>query len=160
MARNSYSIGLLLIGLAVVLILGKIGVIHFVFAFLWPVVLLIPGLLFHVLYFNRSLPAGVLVPGGILTTYALMFFYCNIFGWHATSYLWPGFILGVAIGLYEFHLFDRNSDRGVWIAAMVLGIVATICFAITLLVKLGIYVIALLLIAAGVLIISRKPRSW
>ncbi|MFD0692780.1 LiaI-LiaF-like domain-containing protein [Paenibacillus sp. GCM10027628] len=160
MARNSYSIGILLIAVAVVLLLGKLGVFHFIASFFWPLVLLIPGLLFHFLFFNRTLPAGVLVPGGILTTYALMFFYCNIFGWSSMSYLWPGFILGVAVGLYELHLFDHNSDRGVLIGAMVLGIIAAVFFGMTLLFKLGIYVIALLLVLAGVVLIFRRPRSW
>ncbi|MEW9701645.1 hypothetical protein [Paenibacillus sp. SI8] len=160
MARNSYSIGILLIGVAVLLLLGKLGVFHFLAYFLWPLVLLIPGLLFHFLFFNRSLPAGVLVPGGILTTYSLMFFFCNIFGWGSMSYLWPGFILGVAVGLYELHLFDRSSDRGVWIGAMVLGIIAAVFFGMTLLFKLGIYVIAVLLVLAGAVMIFRKPKVW
>lgn len=160
MARNSYTIGILLIGIAVILLLGKLGVIHFIASFFWPLVLLIPGLVFHMLFFKRTLPSGVLVPGGILTTYALMFFYCNLFGWSAMSYLWPGFILGVAIGLYELHLFDRNTDRGVWIAAMILGIISAVFFAITLLFKLGVYVIAIVLVLAGAALIFRRPRSW
>ncbi|SDM89614.1 hypothetical protein SAMN04487897_101407 [Paenibacillus sp. yr247] len=160
MARNSYSIGILLIGLAVLLLLGKIGVFQVLLSFFWPLVLLIPGLLFHFMFFNRSLPAGVLVPGGILTTYAVMFFFCNIFGWGSMSYLWPGFILGVAIGLYELHLFDRGSDRGVLIGAMVLGIISTVFFGLTLLIKLGIYVIALILVLAGLLMIFRKRNVW
>ncbi|GGI43390.1 hypothetical protein GCM10008018_01830 [Paenibacillus marchantiophytorum] len=160
MARNSYSIGILLIGLAVVLLLGKLGFFHFVLSFFWPLVLLIPGLLFHFLFFNRTLPVGVLVPGGILTTYALMFFYCNVFGWGSMSYLWPGFILGVAVGLYELHLFDRGSDRGVLIGAMVLGIISAVCFGLTLLLHLGIYVIALILVLAGVAMIIRRRNVW
>ncbi|WP_261305743.1 hypothetical protein [Paenibacillus andongensis] len=160
MARNSYSIGILLIGLAAILLLGKLGFFHVLLSFFWPLVLLIPGLLFHVFFFNRSLPAGVLVPGGILSTYAIMFFYCNIFGWSSMSYLWPGFILGVAIGLYEMHLFDRGSDRGVLIGAMVLGIISAVFFGLTLLIHLGIYVIALILVVAGLVMMFRKRNVW
>ncbi|CAN7442035.1 hypothetical protein LJR153_002932 [Paenibacillus sp. LjRoot153] len=159
-ARNSYSIGILFIGLAVLLLLGKLGVFQLLLSFFWPLVLLVPGMLFHFLYFNRRLPAGVLVPGGILTVYALMFFFCNLFGWGSMAYIWPGFILGPAIGLYELHLFDRGSDRGVWIAAVVLGIISAALFALTLLVKLGIYVIALILVVAGLSMIFRKRRLW
>ncbi|WP_312886387.1 hypothetical protein [Paenibacillus plantarum] len=148
------------IGLAVLLLLGKLGVFQFIFSFFWPLVLLVPGLLFHLLYFNRRLPAGVLVPGGILTVYALMFFFCNLFGWGSMAYIWPGFLLGPAIGLYELHLFDRGSDRGIWIAAMVLGVIAAALFALTLLVKLGIYVIALILVVVGLSMIFRKRRLW
>ncbi|MCD1261537.1 hypothetical protein B5M42_022295 [Paenibacillus athensensis] len=160
MARNSYSVGVVLIGLAVVLLLGKLGVFHFVGSMLWPLFILVPGLLFHALFFGRIWPAGVLVPGGILTTYALMFLFCNFVGWGAMSYLWPGFILGVAVGLYEFHLFDRNAERGVLIAAMILAAVAVGLFGMTLLFKLGVYVIVLLLILAGVFMILRKPKIW
>lgn len=76
------------------------------------------------------------------------------------AYIWPGFILGPAIGLYELHLFDRGSNRGIWIAAMVLGIISAALFALTLLVKLGIYVIALILVVAGLSMIFRKRRLW
>lgn len=159
-ARNSYSIGILFIGLAVLLLLGKLGVFQLLLSFFWPLLLLVPGLLFHFLYFNRRLPAGVLVPGGILTTYALMFFFCNLFGWGSMSYIWPGFILGVAIGLYELHLFERGSDRSIWIAALVLGVISAALFGLTLLFKLGIYVIALILVVAGLSMIFRKRRLW
>jgi len=160
MARNSYSVGVALIGLAVVLLLGKLGVFHFVGSILWPLFILVPGLLFHALFFSRIWPAGVLVPGGILTTYALMFLFCNVVGWGAMSYLWPGFILGVAVGLYELHLFGRNAERGVLIAAMILAGVAVGLFGMTLLFKLGVYVIVLLLVLAGVFMIMRKPKIW
>ncbi|RTE07708.1 hypothetical protein [Paenibacillus whitsoniae] len=160
MARNRYTIGILFIAVAVLLLLGKLGVFHLLFSFFWPLVVLVPGLLFHYFYFNRTLPAAVLVPGGILTTYGVMFFYCNIFGWGAMSYLWPGFILGIAIGLYELYLYDRGSDRSIWIAALVLGVLSAVFFTITLLVKLGIYIIALILVIAGLAMIFRKRKLW
>lgn len=76
------------------------------------------------------------------------------------SYLWPGFILGVAIGLYEMHLFDRGSDRGVLLGAMVLGIISAVFFGLTLLIHLGIYVIALILVVAGLVMMFRKRNVW
>ncbi len=160
MSKNNYSIGVVLIVIAVVLLLGKLGIFHFLGSLLWPLFVLAPGILFHLLYFNRVLPSGVLVPGGILVTYSLMFFYCNVFGWASMGYLWPGFILGVAIGLYEFYLFDRNSGRGVQLAAIILGIISAVFFGMTILFKLGIYLVALILVLAGVWMIMRKPRAW
>jgi hypothetical protein len=160
MGRNSYSFGILLIAAAIILLLGKLGVFQFVASFFWPLFILIPGLIFHYLYFNRIWPAGVLVPGGILVTYSLMFFYCNLFGWGAMGYLWPGFILGVAVGLYEFYLFDRQKERGLLYASMILGVISAAFFAMMLLFKLGIYLIALILVLAGIGLIMRKPRSW
>lgn len=161
MARNNYSVGLLLIFIAIVLLLGKLGVFHFLGHLFWPFLILIPGLLFHFLYFNRMMPVGVLVPGGILITYSLMFFYCNLFGWDSMSYLWPGFILGVAVGLYEVHLFDRHSPKGVWVASMILAAISAIFFAFTLLYAVGVYFIAIVLLVAGVwMMMSRRVRPW
>lgn len=160
MARNNYSVGLLLILIAIVLLLGKLGVFAYLGYLLWPMLILALGLLFHFLYFNRILPAGILVPGGILVTYSLLFIYCNLFGWKSMSYLWPGFILGVAVGLYELHLFDRHSSKGVWAASMILAAIAAVSFVFTLLFTLGVYVIALVLIAVGAWLMMSRRRFW
>lgn len=160
MARNNYTMGLLLIGIAVVLLLGKLGVFSALGAFFWPVFVLLPGLVFHYLYFSRVLPAGVLVPGGILITYSLMFFWCNLFGWDSMAYLWPGFIFGVAVGLYELHVFDPRNARGAFTAALVLSIIAGVFFAFAFLFTVGIYFIALVLIAAGVYLMMSRKRGW
>jgi hypothetical protein len=160
MARNNYSVGLVLIGIAVILLLGKLGVFSFLGGLLWPVFILLPGVVFHFLYFSRVLPAGVLVPGGILVTYSLMFFFCNIFGWGAMSYLWPGFIFGVAVGLYELHLFDRHSARGVLTAAMILAAISAVFFALAFMFTAGIYFIIFVLLVAGVGLIMTRKRSW
>ncbi|WP_409341293.1 hypothetical protein [Paenibacillus sp. MBLB4367] len=161
MAKNQYSIGLLLIGVAVVLLLGKLGVFSFLGSLVWPLFILVPGIALHMLYFGRVLPSGVLVPGGILVTYSLMFFYCNLFGWSSMKYLWPGFVFGVAVGLYELHLFDRNTSRGVAVAAMIIALVSVVLFSIMFLMTAGIYIVAAVLIIAGVaLVAARRPRSW
>jgi hypothetical protein len=160
MSRNNYSIGIILIAVAVVLLLGKLGVFHFLGSLLWPLFVLVPGLLLHFLFFNRVLPAGVLVPGGMLVTYSLMFFFCNLFGWYTMGYIWPGFIFGVAVGLYELYIFHRDSDRNIQKTSIVLAVLAAALFLMMILFKAGIYLIALLLVLAGILIIMRKPRAW
>jgi hypothetical protein len=159
MKRNNMSVGVLLIVVAVVLLLGKLGVFGFLGRLLWPLLVLAAGALLHMLYFNRTLPAGVLVPGGVLVTYSLMFLFCNVFGWGAMSFLWPGFIFGVAVGLYELYFFERR-DRGALTAAIVLAIIAAVLFGMTVLAKLGIYFIAVVLVIAGLLLIWRRPRAW
>lgn len=160
MNRNNVSIGMLLIAVAIVLLLGKLGVFGFLLSVLWPLFVLAAGLLLHLFYFNRTLPAGVLVPGGIIVTYSLMFLYCNVFGWGAMSYLWPGYIFGVAVGLYEFYFFERQNDRGVLVASVILAVIAAVFFGLTILAKLGIYFIAIVLVIAGILLIWRRPRAW
>jgi hypothetical protein len=160
MAKNNYSLGLILIALAVVLILGKLGVIGFLGNLFWPIFVLLPGLLFHVLFFGRILPVGVLVPGGMLITYSLMFFFCNIFGWGSMVFLWPGFIFGVAVGLYELHIFNRNSPRGTFTAAWLLAVISIVFFAITFLFTVSSYVIAVVLIGIGLWMLLRRKRTW
>jgi hypothetical protein len=160
MVRNQYSLGIMIILIGIVILLGKFGVFSFLGALFWPVFVLAPGLLFHFLFFGRVLPSGVLIPGGILTTYSLMFFFCNIFGWQAMAYIWPGFILGVAVGLYEFYLFDRHQPRGALIASIILTVIAAVFFGFTLLFSGGVYFVAIGLILLGVLLIFRNKQSW
>jgi hypothetical protein len=160
MAKNNYSFGLILIVLAVVLILGKLGVIGFLGNLFWPIFVLLPGLLFHILFFSRILPVGVLVPGGMLVTYSILFFYCNVFGWSSMTYLWPGFIFGVAVGLYELHIFNRSNSQGVSTAAFVLAIISFVFFAIAFLFTIGIYFIALVLIGIGLIMTVKRRKTW
>ncbi|MDB5052294.1 MAG: hypothetical protein JWM44_344 [Bacilli bacterium] len=161
MTKNNYSIGFVLIVIALVLLFGKLGVFGFLGYMLWPIFVLLPGLLFHFLFFGRVLPSGVLVPGGILVTYSILFFYCNIFGWGSMKYLWPGFIFGVAVGLYELHIFNRNSPRGTFTAAFILAIISIVFFVIALLYAVNIIFIALVLIAIGlIMMLKRRRTSW
>ncbi|QGQ95745.1 hypothetical protein EHS13_13080 [Paenibacillus psychroresistens] len=160
MARNNYSLGLVLIVLAVVLLLGKLGVIGFLGSLFWPIFVLLPGIVLHVLFFWRVLPVAVLVPGGMLVTYSLMFFFCNLFGWGSMAYLWPGFIFGVAVGLYELHIFNRNSPRGTFTAAFILAVISLVFFTIAFLFTVSIYFIALILIGIGVVIMLKRKRTW
>jgi hypothetical protein len=160
MAKNNYSLGLILIVLAVVLLLGKLGVIGFLGNLFWPIFILLPGILFHILYFSRILPVGVLVPGGMLVTYSILFFYCNVFGWSSMAYLWPGFIFGVAVGLYELHIFNRSGSRGPFTAALVLAVVSFVFFAIAFLFTIGIYFIAVVLIGIGLIMMVKRRKTW
>ena len=159
MSKNSYVVGLLLIGLGAVLLLGKAGMFNFAMGVMWPIFVLLPSLFFHILFFARGVPSGVLVPGGILATYALMFFYCNLFGWHAMAWLWPGFIGGVAVGLFEAYYFNPDRPRPLFIGAAIVASVSAVFFGFTLLATVGMYVIAAGMIALGVWIMYRRPRS-
>jgi hypothetical protein len=89
-----------------------------------------------------------------------MFFLCNLFGWHLMTYLWPGFIFGVAVGLYEYQMFERYAPRGVMTAVLVLTIVSAAMFGMTLLFTLGIYFIAFGLLAGGAVLLMRRPKVW
>jgi hypothetical protein len=160
MTRNNYSIGIALIAVAIVLLLGKLGVFAFLGRVFWPLLLLALGGVLHALYFLRMAPPVALVPGGMLIAYSLLFLFCNVFGWGYMAYLWPGFIFGVAVGLYELYLFDRHSPRGLYTAAIILAVVSAVFFGLTLLFRMNVYLIIILLLAAGCVLLLRRPRTW
>lgn len=148
--NNKYSAGIILLIAGVVILLGKAGLFTFLGAIFWPILVLIPGILIHVLYFGRVFPAVMLVPAGMLVVYALLFIFCNIFGWDNLRYLWPLFIFGLAIGLYEYHLFGSPKQRYIKTAAIGLGAASIVGILLVALWGWGIYVIAFLCMAVGV----------
>lgn len=101
-----------------------------IFAYFWPTLFMLPlGIFFHVAYlYKRSkAAAGMLIPGGILVVAGLT---CQIgMLFDAWSTVWPGFLLAVAFGLFEFYLF---GFRGFWLLlpVFVLGSIAVIFFAL------------------------------
>lgn len=160
MPNNKYSAGIILLLAGVVILLGKLGVFSFLGAIFWPLLVLIPGLLLHVLYFGRLLPAIALVPGGMLIVYALLFIVCNLFGWDSLKYLWPLFIFGVAAGLYEYYLFGSSRQRVLLTASIALAAASAAFIVLVLLWSWGIYAIAAVLIGAGAWMMLGKRRRW
>lgn len=161
MSNNRYSIGILIAAVGLILLLGKLGIFGFFWGLLWPLIILAAGLLLHLLYFNRVLPSIMLVPGGILVTVSILFFLCTLFTWKLMGFLWPGFILAVAVGLYEYYMFDKHSPRGTFILAAIAAAVAAVCFSLTILNTVGVYVVALVLIAVGAFMaLNKKRRLW
>ena len=76
-SRKDLALGIFIVVAGVVILLGKLGVFGFLGRTLWPLVLLLPGIFaYHV--FGRRATAAVLIPGGILTVYGLLFFICII----------------------------------------------------------------------------------
>src|SRR5690606_2004511 len=155
--RTRYA-GFLLIAAGILLLAGKFGVFQSAAANLWPLFLLLPGLFFHYLRFGMGVHAGVLVPGGILVTYAVLFFACNLIGWQAMAWLWPGFVFGPAVGLFEAYFFDPGRPRGLLIASGVLTAVSAVLFGIALAAAGGLYLIAADMIAAGLVMLASRPR--
>ncbi len=160
MPNNKNSAGIILLLVGVVILLGKLGVFSFLGAVFWPLLVLIPGLLIHVLYFGRLVPAVALVPGGMLIVYALLFIVCNGFGWHNLKYLWPLFIFGVAAGLYEYYLFGSSRPQVVFRAALALAAASALFLVLVLMWSWGIYAIAAACIVAGGWMMLGKRSRW
>ena len=157
MKKINYVFGFLLLCIGVLLILSNFGIIEIVWEDLWPLFLLIPGILFELSYFIYRKDAGLLVPGGILITYGLLFLVNIIYGWSLMEYLWPIFPLGVAIGLFQLYLFG-GREKGLLIPVGILGAIS-LFFLINNLLFIDFWLLAgIALVVIGIWIIFKKAK--
>ena len=158
MKKINYLFGLLLLCIGVILILANFGVMEIAWDNLWPLFLLIPGIFFELSYFISRKDAGLLVPGGILITYGLLFLVNVNYGWHLMDNLWPIFPLGVAIGLFQLFLFG-GREKGLLIPVGILGAIS-LFFLINNLLFIDFRLLAgILLLLIGIWIIFKKAKS-
>lgn len=160
MNRQSAAVGIMVLAVGLIILLGKLGVFAFIGAVFWPLFILIPGVLLHVLYFGRMVPSVALIPAGILTVVSLILLVGNWFGWGLMKYLWPLFPFAVAVGLYEYYTFGYNRSRQIGSAAIGLAVLSFVMFGMTLIWTWGIYLLAVVLIGVGAWIVLRRPRLW
>ena len=136
-----------------------------VFEYFWPSIFIIPlGLFFHWLYFGVTgrRGVGVLVPGGILLTVGVV---CQIsMLYDIWEVMWPGFILAVAVGLFELYWFG-GRNRWLLIPINILTVLSLLFFAVFSIGSLFSYLsgkpyIAVILIVVGAFILmSRKKEA-
>ncbi len=124
---------------------------------LWPVFVLIPGLVFQISFFASGRNPGLLVPGGILTTIGMLFFFETYTNWHFSEYTWPVYIFAVAVGLFQLYLFG-GRHAGLLIPVGILTLVSGMCFAMMIFGNLLTWinystVLPAVLILAGVLVL-------
>lgn len=167
--RNNSVLGIIFIVLGILFLLGNIlGMrfdifdVGFFFSHFWPIFIIIPGIAFHSAFFSgKNTDAGVLVPGGILLTIGAVCQVSVLFGiWSA---MWPGFILAVAVGLFELYLFG-SRDKGLLIPVGILGGLAIFSYMFTLptLVSHSLrpYILPAFLILLGLSIfLKNKPKN-
>jgi hypothetical protein len=155
---NNRTIGMVLVGVGVFFALGALGVIQATMGLLWPLFLLLPGAWMLMQFYSNpehGRPA-LLIPGSILVVYGGLFFGNVLFDW--MRLLWPLFILGPALGLFQFYLF---TGRNVFllIPVLVLTLVGGI-FLLGNILSNGIgIVIGAVLIAGGVYLLSGKGKT-
>jgi hypothetical protein len=136
MKKNNIIFGVIVIIIGVLLLLNSIDVfgenfnyfdIGYLIGQFWPTLfLIIPGILFHYSFFAKGKKdAGLLVPGGILFVTGLTCQLSSLFD--VWGVLWPGFILAVAVGLFELYLFG-NREKGLLIPVGILGGLSVIFF--------------------------------
>ena len=151
-------LGIVLLLMGIILLLSNFGFIEISWKHLWPLFLLVPGILFEFGFFIYRKDAGLLVPGGILTTYGLLFLANTIYGWQLMGYLWPVFLLGVAIGLFQLYLFGER-ENGLLIPVGILTALS-LFFLITHLVNINFKIIAgIIFIFIGLGIILKQVKS-
>ncbi|MBD2846877.1 hypothetical protein IDH44_16900 [Paenibacillus sp. IB182496] len=135
--------------------------------YFWPSLFVIPlSLFFHWLYFSvlERRGSGLLIPGGVLFTVGV---FCQIAmlldNW---AYIWPGFILAPALGLFEFFWFGgRNKYLLIPINILtVLSLMFFVLFSLGALFNrfvLGKPLLAILFILAGALLMvaGRRRRA-
>lgn len=130
--RSRSVVGILLILAGVIFLTLKFLGIDFHAADLWPLIVLGIGLAFELSYFIKRKNAGILVPGGILTTIGILFFFEVMTGWRYSGYTWPIYILAVAIGFFQLYIFGGRR-RGVFIAFVVMQCIFALNATITVL---------------------------
>lgn len=158
--------GALLILLGLFLFLNRGGEfgIGEVFAYFWPSMFVIPlGLLFHWMYFSLTerKAVGLLIPGGILLVVGIVCQISMLF--NIWEYTWPGFIMAVAIGLFEFYWFgDRN--KYLLIPINILMVLSLLFFGVY---YIGAFMskvaaqplVAIVLIVIGIIILFAKKKD-
>lgn len=157
MKMRSLSQGMIMAIIGLVLLMKALGIIDISLISLWPLLLLGFGLSCeHEGWTHPATSAGSLVTGGTLIVYGLMFMACELMGWRLMAYVWPGFLAGPALGLYQ--CYRATGARAQLLNARILG-------ALTLLCALGSAVpmrvmLPVLMIGAGVgLLMSVLRRS-
>lgn len=120
MKDNKYIWGILLIIIgAGSLATNWLNINLFGLSNMWPLFVLIPGVCFEYAYFRTRRNPGLLVPGGILVTIGLLFFFETFTNWYFSGYTWPIYILAVAVGLFQLYYF---GIREVALLAVSVGI--------------------------------------
>ncbi|MBT2288090.1 hypothetical protein J7E73_02885 [Paenibacillus albidus] len=158
-SKNEVKLGIFIAAAGIVILFGKLGVFGFLGHALWPLVLLLPGLFLHVLFFSRRASAAVLIPAGILTVWGLVLGICNAWGWGLMRPMWPLLLLGIAVGLYEYSLYAPVRTGGLSAAAIILGLLSLVLFIFGLLGTGSLYLLGAVLIALGLWMIIGKGRS-
>ncbi|GGA20656.1 hypothetical protein [Paenibacillus physcomitrellae] len=157
--QNKLTTGVLILAAGLIILLGKWGVFSFIGTVFWPLLLLALGIVLHILYAGRRIPSVALVPGGALIVYGVVFLIATLFGYGTLHYLWPGFIFGIALGLFLFDAASTPRPPGIFLLAIVLLAVSVLLFGLTLFAFSIIYLLAFILIVAGVWLIAFRGRS-
>lgn len=128
-----------------------------------PILMLGLGLSFEAGYFMNKKSPGLLVPGGILTTIGLLYFFEVITNWQFAGLTWPIYVLSVAIGLFQLYLFS-GRPKGLLIPIFILLAVTASFLSMNVLsvfnARYGFkLIISVILIGLGIYVVTRKSSE-
>lgn len=158
-SKNDMKLGILIAAAGIVILFGKLGVFGFLGRALWPLVILLPGIILHVLFFSRRVTAPMLIPAGVLTIYGLMFVICNFWGWGLMKYWWPMLVLGISLGLFEYSLYSPYRSRLLTLGSALFGVLSLVLLIFGLFGTAFLYVVGAVLIIGGVWLMAGRGRS-
>jgi len=134
----------------------------------WPIIILLVGAGFELAYYTTLKAPGLLVPGGILTTYGILFFFEAATNWRFAEFTWPIYLIGVAVGLFQLYI-HIGRPKGLLVAMGIISGIAAACFIVMMFrfflgaVDLGIVVPLALLCGGLFMVFGRgkvKTGSW
>lgn len=158
--KGNFLGGIIFLLLGAFLIISNFFNIEFSWNYIWPIFILLPGLNFELDYYFKRKNAGVLVPGGLLTTIGILFYLCAFFGYNILDFLWPTFILAPAIGIFQ--LFLATKKRSLIVPVFILGGLSLI-FYIEELIEINVwsYIFGFGLIILGfITILLGRKSKW
>lgn len=146
---NSFVWGVILLLVGILVLLSELRIVEISRALYAPILMIALAVVFHLYYFlTRGGSEGLLVPGGILLTYGILFL-LDALNMSSVHDLWPLFILGPALGLFELYVFSRGK-----VGSMIPVFILTAIGGSFLLMNFGVasfqVVLAVLLVAIGV----------
>ncbi len=158
---GKFGLGIVLVCIGGLLILSNLGVVpNFgrLIGLFWPLIIIFMSLMFHFGYYSNRNHVGLLVPGGVLLTVGVV---CQIsMLWGLWDFMWPGFILAPAVGLFELYLFG-NREKGLLIPVSILSGLSLIFFTMTFhtLGTVARYMIPAALILTGAIVLAKDKKQ-
>jgi hypothetical protein len=151
-ARNAGA-GLLLIAVGGLLLLSNLGFLD-IFGF-WPLLIVVVGLAFFLMWVKDRGNYGLLMPFAVLTITGLLFLYCEYEGWWRMQDLWPVFVLAPGVGFILMYALGEK-DKGLLVPGTILLATGTVFLSLN---RWSGPWWPVILILAGIIILLVGPKA-
>jgi len=164
MKKRNSLLGIIMIFAGSLLVAGQIYDMNFIsFTNLWPLFILLPGILLELSFFSLKTEPAILVLGGIFTTTGLLFFFETSTNWQYSTDTWPIYTFGLAIGLFQYYLFS-NRNKSLLFFIFLLTFTSIYSFAVNFLGHIYIWLtygllLPCLIVALGIYVLLKNIFS-